>query len=392
MEQNQTPDRPRRRSPYQRSRRLQGQYLSWLLVGTVALFAVLSLLGKDREFSESENRKLAQFPELSVSTLADGSFLEGLGDYAADQFPGRDTWISMNLWMNETLGQKEVSGVYLCEDGYLMQVPGEPNETQLQRNLKAISAFGKRHEDLNIVMSVIPNAVTVLSGKLPENAPVRDQIVDLVTIKTGVEHVNFVDATSAMSSHNEEDLFFRTDHHWTSLGAYYGYAAILEAMGMEPQPLGQQVTVSDDFNGTLYSTSGVHWLEPDEIHTYVPDNGDVYVTANTGEGFIGGGLYVPEKLEGKDKYTYFLGGNQPLYIIENPNAATDKKLLVLRDSYADSLAPFLSQDFAEIHLLDLRYYRTPVAAYAEQMGADAILVSYSVDNFQKDENIIFMGQ
>ena len=91
-------------------------------------------------------------------------------------------------------------------------------------------------------------------------------------------------------------------------------------------------------------------------------------------------------------YTYFLGGNQPLYILENPSASTDRTLLVVRDSYSDSLAPFLSQDFAELHLLDLRYYRTGVADYAQEIGADAILVLYSVDNFQKDDNIIFLGQ
>ena len=79
-------------------------------------------------------------------------------------------------------------------------------------------------------------------------------------------------------------------------------------------------------------------------------------------------------------------------MIENPDAATDQTLVVLRDSYSDALAPFLSQYFAEIHLVDLRYYRVPVAAYAESVGADAVFVCYSVDNFQSDSNVVFLGQ
>ena len=170
-----------------------------------------------------------------------------------------------------------------------------------------------------------------------------------------------------------------------------GYAAFMEALGVTPEALGEKTTVSTDFNGTLYSTSGVHWLTPDEIDTYVSGEG-VTVTVNDGQTESTHGLYVEENLIGKDKYTYFMGGNNPLYIIENPNAATDETLLVVRDSYADSLAPFLSQQYGTIYMIDLRYYRTPVADYAASIGADAILVNYSVENFQKDDNIIFMGQ
>ena len=122
------------------------------LANTVALFLVLGLVTPDRDFSESENRKLAAFPEISLSSLTDGSFLSGLGDYVADQFPGRDLWMSLNLTFNRMLGQKEASGVYLCEDNYLMQVPSAPNEAQLKRNLDAINDFAAYHPDLNTVV------------------------------------------------------------------------------------------------------------------------------------------------------------------------------------------------------------------------------------------------
>ena len=163
MEQHEKNPRPRRRSPYQRNRRLQGTWLGYLLAGTVAACLLLSVLLKDRDFSESENRKLAQFPSVSLSALADGSWFAGLGDYMADQFPGRDSWISLNLAFNRLLGQKEANGVYLCDDDYLMQVPSDPNEEALGRNLKAVNAFASAHANVNMVMCVVPNAVTVLA-------------------------------------------------------------------------------------------------------------------------------------------------------------------------------------------------------------------------------------
>ena len=199
----------------------------------------------------------------------------------------------------------------------------------------------------------------------------------------------WVDMIGVLGEHADEQIFYRTDHHWTSLGAYYGYTALLEAAGMDVPALGEGKTVSDSFLGTLYSTSGIHWLEPDTIEYYVFDDAVTVENGLTGEI---GGLYVESKLEEKDKYSSFLGGNNPLYIIRNPNAATDKKILVVRDSYTDSLAPFLSQTYSEVHLVDLRYYRTPIAMYAEMAQVDEIFICYSIENFVKDADAVFIGK
>ena len=348
-------------------------------------FALAHVILPDRSFSEVENRYLQTLPTFTWSGLKDGSYTADLETYLEDQFPLRDDWMGLKNRYEYLLGQREFSGVYYCGDRLIARVD---ESERAWSNLEYIRQLAEKSE-IPVYLGLIPTAAQIWKDLLPEGAPSFDQEAYLEQA-AGLADVD-VDLLGALSAHSDEAIYYRTDHHWTSLGAYYGYAAILEAMGMEPQPLGEKTTVSTAFNGTLYSTSGIHWLQPDEIDTYVPDQG-VTVTANTGAELVTGGLYVPEKLEGKDKYTYFLGGNQPLYILENPNATTDKKLLVVRDSYADSLAPFLSQDFAEIHLVDLRYYRVPVAAYAQEMGADAILVAYSVDNFQKDTDVIFLGQ
>ena len=192
-----------------------------------------------------------------------------------------------------------------------------------------------------------------------------------------------------MAGPSDASLFYRTDHHWTSAGAWRGYAALMESMGEQAVPLGTPETVSEEFYGTLYSTSGVHWLEPDTIERYVSGAGITVEDVTAGETR---GLYVDSFLEEKDKYSSFLGGNAPLYIVRNPEAASGEKLLLVRDSYSDSMAPFLSQYFSEIHLLDLRYYRTSVAQYAEENQMDRIFVCYSVENFVKDVDAVFLGQ
>lgn len=387
MENNQTPDRPRRRSPYQRNRRLQGQYLSALLIGVMILFTVLGLLTKDRDFSESENRKLAQFPEVSVSSLTDGSFLTGLGDYVADQFPGRDTWISLNLWMNELLGQKEVNGVYLCEDDYLMQVPSAPNETQLRRNLDAIGDFAEKHSELNTVMSVIPNAVTIHADKLPENAPVRDQIMDLLTIKSGVKPVNFIDVTSAMSGYKDETLFYRTDHHWTSLGAYRAFQAIGPALNIEVPALTDYTvyTVSNTFEGTLSSKSGSH-AALDTVDIYVPKTGiEYYVTYGDDQTGICS-LYDRDALKTKDHYTVFFGGNYSRVDITT-TANTRRNLLIFKDSYANCFIQFLYPYFDHITMVDPRYYYDNVENVIRSESITDVLYLYNLDTFLSDSSL-----
>ncbi len=353
-------------------------------------FGIAHILLPDETFSPVENRYLQTMPTFSWQGLKDGDYTADLETYLEDQFPLRDGWIGLKTRYEYLLGKREFGDesrgiVYVCGDKLISKVQKNDRADQ---NVNYLSQLVEK-TDIPVYVAMIPTAAEIWRDQLPEGAASMDQWAYLEQVKdTGAI---YVDVGGLLAEHSDESIFYRTDHHWTSLGAYYGYAAFMEALGVTPEALGEKTTVSTDFNGTLYSTSGVHWLTPDEIDTYVSGEG-VTVTVNDGQTESTHGLYVEENLIGKDKYTYFMGGNNPLYIIENPNAATDETLLVVRDSYADSLAPFLSQQYGTIYMIDLRYYRTPVADYAASIGADAILVNYSVENFQKDDNIIFMGQ
>ena len=387
MENKENSGRPQRRSPYQRNRRLQGQYLSWLLIGVVMVFVVLGAVLPDRDFSENENRKLAGLPEITLSGIVDGSVLTDLGDYVADQFPMRDMWISVNLWMNRTLGWEEASGVYFGADDYLIQVPSAPNEVQHQRNLEAISAFAAAHPDVNTVMTIVPNAVTIHKDKLPEFAPARNQLADLAHIQENVSGVNFVDVTPILQAYDEAQLFYRTDHHWTSLAAGYAFDMIAPALSIEAPELANYdvYTVSDSFEGTLASKAGSHAVK-DRVEVYALRT-DIEYYVTYGDDMTGiCSMYSREALEGKDHYTVFFGGNYGRVDIIT-TADTGRTLLVFKDSYANCFMQFVYPYFDHIVMIDPRYYYDNVENVMKSEGVTDILYLYNLETFLGDTSL-----
>lgn len=380
---NNKKSRPARRSPVPKNRRLQGQYLSWLLLGLIAVFLVLNLITPDREYSETENRKLAQMPAFSFSALADGSYFSGLGNYIADQFAGRDFWISLNLGFSQITGAREAGGVYLCADNYLMEIPGEPNHPSVQRNLEAINAFTAGHKNLRVYMTVVPNAVTVHADKLPANAPCRDQIADITGIKNTLVGVEFLDVTDALLAHSEEMLFYRTDHHWTSLGAKYAFDFMAPRMGIEQTVADYTVyTVSNSFEGTLSSKSGSHAVR-DTVDIYVPTTGiEYYVTYANDQSNICS-LYVRSALDQKDHYTVFFGGNHGRLDITT-TANTGRSLLIFKDSYANCFIQFLYPYFDHITMIDPRYYYDNVETVIRSEAVTDVLFLYNANTFLGD--------
>ncbi len=337
----------------------------------------------DRDKSETENRTLAQFPEFSWESLKSGEFTSDIESYFADQFPLRDGWTVLKARAEQLLGKTEFNGIYLCNDTLISKVE-TPEEGQVDKNLSYVQRLEEKTE-IPVTLGLIPSAAEVWKDRLPTGAASWDQ--------TALLEKSSVDFLTMLNSHSDEYIFYRTDHHWTSLGAYYGYAALMESLGREAADIGSFTveTASDSFNGTLYSQSGIHWLESDRMEYWVGEEG-LEVTSWRNARPEPSPLYDRTWLEKKDKYSSYLGGNQPLCVIRNEANAGNGKILVVRDSYADALAPFLAQEFEEVHLLDLRYYRMPAALYAQQNGIDEICVLYSVQNFISDKNLVFLAQ
>lgn len=349
-------------------------------------FGAAFFLLPDREFSEQENRYLTQFKAPTPATLRSGEFMEDFEEYVVDQFPLRDDWIRLKALGERALGKQENNKVYFGTDGQTLfahfTAPGD-----LETRVGYVNQFAEK-AGVPVYFALIPDKSYVWADRLPAHAPNVD---DGSTLQTAAElcgeQVNWIDLSAALSG---DDAFYRTDHHWTTLGAYQGYLALAGAMNGSATLLDYEPTlVSDSFLGTTFSACGAGWVKPDEIYTWVPEEG-IEVTRYPEGAPVAGELYDESRLDQKDQYSMFLGGNQPLCIIRNPEAAGGK-LLVIRDSYCDSLAPFLALDYQEIHLLDLRYYKISPSMYIEQNGIDQALVLYSAANFASDINLFLMG-
>ena len=371
-----------------RNRELQGGYLLLALTAFVLIWGIIGLLTPDRAFSDNENRVLAQRPKLSLTNLLDGSFTSDLEAYDSDQFVGRDGWVSLKLAYDKLLGAKEENGVYLCKDGYLMEKQDAPDTEQLSRNEQAMRDFAAAFPDVRMHAAIIPNAVTVCADKLPKNAPVTDQRRQLKELKNALEGLDFIDVTKALCAHGDEELFYRTDHHWTSLGAKYAFEAMAPSLGLKSASASTEYDVyrvSNSFEGTLASHSGSHAVR-DAIDIYAPKTDVDYVVSIPDEQKTSCSIYSSEALEGKDQYAVFLGGNHPQVDIRT-TADTGRTLLIFKDSYANCLVQFLLPYYDRIILIDARYYYDGAAALLNREGVTDVLYLYNLNTFLTDKSL-----
>ncbi len=365
-------------------------FLSTLFCAFIGGVAIVSLLLPDKDFSPLENRFLKKPPKLSVESLTDGKFMEDAEDYVSDHIMGRDFWVAAKAWSERLSGKKENEGVYFGKQNTLINRVKDPNPDKLEKDMGYVDDL-VGSVSVPVYFGLIPSAAEIWKDRLPEGAPTADEkaIIDQLYFSTGA---STIDLYGPLHAHGGENIYYRTDHHWTSLGAFYGANAILEALGMEPLKLEdyEKTTVTRQFNGTSFSTSGVRWLPPDAIDAYVPDEG-IKVTS----WFKGvpeeGSLYVDSYLDVKDKYSYFLGGRQPLCVVEK-EGSDGPKVLVIRDSYSDSLTPFLTERFSQVHLFDPRDNLTSVKNYVEDNDIDTVVVLYSFANFAIDQNLFVLAR
>ena len=357
-----------------------------LFVLGVVIFAVCRLSSPDRELSESENRLLAQRPAVTAVSLEDGSFFDALEDWYADQFPGRDGWISLNLTGLRLLGRHESGDVFLGSGGYLLARPETADEELLQEKTDAVRRFAEAFPDINTTVAVVPSAAVILADRMPNNAPTEDQLGTLAELRAALgSSVACPDLAAALASYAGDYIYYKTDHHWTSLGAYRAYEALAEPLGLTDLCSFRPMTVTDTFEGTLASRSGSH-REKDVIDIYVPETDILYYVNYTDTGEKSRSLYQSACLEEKDQYTVFFGGNHPLVEIVTTNN-NDRCLLVLKDSYANCFIQFLTPYFEKILMVDPRYYYDDPALLLSSEKVTDVLILYSADTFLTDTSL-----
>ncbi len=356
----------------------------------VATMLISTFMPK-REFSEAENRYLQDMPSPSVEGYLDSTYMEDVDTYTADHIVMRNVWIEAKTRIELISGKKEVGGVFVLEDRLIQRV-SKANETEVARSISAINDYAQRYSNIPIYVMIAPTAQAVYADMLPKYAGVFDQqgfIND--TYKELSDNIKKIDVSAVLNANRDEYIFYRNDHHWTTLGAYYAYMIAAKDMGLNPSSISTYDIehASNDFKGTLYSKNLYNGFEADTIDFYHPTKGTNIVSV----GVLGGdgmtnydSMYFREYLGKKDKYSSFLGQNQPLVTIKT-NKEDAGKLLIIKDSYAHCLAPFFTSHYSEITLVDLRYINIAISELVDVESYSQILVMYNATNFAEDTNI-----
>lgn len=367
-----------------------GLWVTFVFILVVICSDIMIFVTPDKDFSDTENRMLMQFPDISVTGLSDGTCCSDIEKYLSDQFPYRDAWSSISFFTKRKIfGQNEMNGVYIGKDGYLMLIPSNPDPDNMAEKLSAVNSLSEKYSELNHCMAIIPNAVTVMTDKLPIFAPESNQQEQLSEISKGLRGIKFCNVTEALKSHGSEYLYYRTDHHWTSLGAYIAFKSIAPALEIDPNDTEYDVyTVSENFQGTLSSKSGSHGFNNinDKIEIYVPKGNPPLSIKYSDSDEQSGTIYQKKFLDTKDKYALFLGGNHPIVTVTT-TADTQRTLLLIKDSYANCFVQFLTPYFDRIIIADPRYCYDSAEMLINEYEVTDLFYLYNADTFMTDTSL-----
>lgn len=371
-----------------------------LFVGTLAAFFLISLIKPQKDFSDIENRALEQHPDIDLEDLLSGDYQKSYENYLNDQFIARDRWVDLAVDYEKLLGKKDVNGIYLGKDGYLLEKysDGDFQKLQVENNIAILSEFinrisdtyGKEHVDCLMV----PGKAAALPQKLPAYAKPFDEQEIITQIADNLEHPEeLLDLTEAMLTHEDEYIYYRTDHHWTTLGAYYAYEAWCQKKNQEP--LSQEdfeiEEVADDFYGTSYNKSHQK-VKPDSIMFFHGKaEQKVHVNWNDGEQ-ESDSWYKRSDLKGNDKYRAFFDGNTAKITVQT-GTENKKTLLLLKDSYANCFVPFLAGYYNKIVMIDLRYNPDLIDDIIADCGdITDVMILYNVEKFLQDEHVDLLAE
>lgn len=356
-----------------------------ILVSILIVFVAADFFRGDRLYSELENRVLAGRPEFTRESFLDGGFAGDYEEYITDQFVGRDKWVAIKTRTDILFQKKEINGVYLGRDDYLLEQHLPEDYTKEQEQEK-IALLKKLVDEWDARVMLVPTADNVLADKLPAYAPCYDQAQFLEEVWEQIGERSYIDVYSILQEHEKEEIYYRTDHHWTSLGAYYGYVAWTQGTHsfLYPYNIENMTTVSDDFQGSLYSKAPV--VSTTDSIQVIPSMEDRPVSVTYDFGRTADSFYEESYLDAKNQYGYFLDDNHAFIEIQT-DYNNDKTLFVIKDSYANCMIPLLQPHYKTIYVVDPRYYNGPLPALMERCepeGGMDVLVLYNCAHFMED--------
>lgn len=358
-------------------------------------FSILSFVIPDKAKSAEENRVLAQTPSLSYQTYFEGRFQTKLEQYFNDQFPFRNSLIKWKTASDLTLDIIESNGVIKSKDGYLIERIINPSENNIRHDIKSLDNFKRSNPNCNFYFLLAPNAGNIMSEKLPRTVHMSNQNKYMTSFFNDLKKIGItpIDSRKTLEKNiDKQQLYYRTDHHWTTGAAYLAYKEAHKEMGLDSDIKYKKLSIHRNFRGTLASKSGFTNGRNDELQIYWPKKNqnyhdsiynfvDVKKTTNT--------FYAFDNLKKKDAYTIFGGWNHPFYTISTPTQST-RKLLLVKDSYANCMIPFLTQDFRKIVVVDPRYYFGDINKIMAEEGITDVLFLYNGLTFASDEAMNLM--
>ena len=373
-----------------RQRKVQEKLVGIIFILILFLFLIINIIVPNKEKSVQENRMLATKPKFRLSSLISGDYDEKFEAYMDDQFVGRDMWRKLKVTVDRIGGSRLENGVYIGTNGQLLEQIEVADENHLAANIKAIKSFSESQSKIPVRMMLVPDAANVLNHSLPALAKPENQTQMFSMVRKDLgDSVEWIDVSTELNKHKTEKIYYKTDHHWTTLGAFYAFQAAAPSLGIEGDLSGKYVShaVSNSFNGMLASKSGVNLGEKEQIDIYVPTEEDTDLIIDyVDEGKRSTSLYDSSKLKEKDQYTVFLGGNSSLLDIRTVSTST-KRLLLVKDSFANSFIPFLTPYYREIVVVDPRYYSGTINDLMDSYRISEVLFLYSGNTFFKDNNI-----
>ncbi len=383
-----------------------------LFSAMLVVLPVVSIILPKQDKSEVENRTLQQLPSpintvklqsaknpkdvldsvkwKYINNREGEAFRDDFEKYLCDHIVGRTEWVKLCNRLQTLSGKQEINGVYTV-DNRMIQVFKGYDQKNVDGSISAINKYAERHPDMQVYMMLAPTSQELYGNKIPSFAGLASEKTFIDDVYKKLENVTPIDCLSYLSGHSDEYIFYRTDHHWTSLGAYYAYCAAAKTLGYSAYGKGSFniETASSDFLGTLYSRTLDDSVEPDVMEYYFLASNEpkVEMTVNTGTELLKyDSLYVREFLEVKDKYSSFTGSNAPLVDIKT-DVDNGKSILVIKDSYAHSLVPFLSKHYSRVTMVDLRYIRTDLGRIVNLDDYDQTLIMYNALTFAEDQNL-----
>ena len=356
----------------------------------VILFTVIDIINSPNEFSELENRKLSQMPILSLKSYIDTSFSSDYEKYINDQFFLRDNWIDLKSRIEYLLGKRENNDIIFGKENYLFKKFTTFNDEMLENNLNSIITFTNNYNK-EVDFFIIPNSYAVYDELTPRYLPLVDQLSLINSINSYLslksnDHINTINVAEELLKNKDDYIYYKTDHHWTSYGAYLAYLTYMDYLGLEIVDINnlEKITINN-FLGTYYNRSKYFKADSDLI-TYYNILG-LHIEIDGKEKLS---LMDLDKFKGSDKYSAFLWGNNGLTKVINENISEERKcssILIFKDSYANSFIQFLSYNYEIIDIIDLRYFKESIRNFMKDKDYNEILIMYSFNNLSSDINI-----